>query len=338
MATAPPSRVSIADALLSRRDGGPAFDVRATLNSVREGVQQVTDAAALRQILAGIAQVREGTEVPPREDVGTLEKVINIGKELVGTPTEREARLQEELQRKEERLQALDGSLQELKEQLWQLQQDRRSADRQDALGLADFMAKQTELMMGLLRDAQKPAEDPFRDYLAKAAVDMLTGPRRSDLESYAEQTAKLRELGLLPDPQQAVPPWLRDPDMFRSYLSYQADTQRIAAEHAVKQEQAKEATERAKALGPTLGALASVFAARVAGGAPDPAAGPEGPPDGAPPAPARRPARPQTHIIACPTCGERFGAVVGERRQFRCPNPECQAVLNVAPPAAGGE
>ena len=336
-------RVTLAEALLPRQ--GPetaAPDVRATLAEVRSGLKQVTDAAALRQLLAGLAEVQPIGVPAHKDDVSLVEKVVDVGTKLVGTPTEREKALQEALKEREDRLRRLEDAIDGLKTALWEQRHNDRRAEREDTLSMAQFMAQQTQMLIELLKDARKAPDDDLRTQLANLALQLVMQPRRSELQEYAEQTKQLRDLGLLPDPQASVPPWLRDPHMFGAWLGYQRDLKQIEAEQQKQVKQEEVAAERAKAFGPVAGLLASAFATRWSGPeAADPAApapGASAPASPPPPAPAARAPRTPTQLITCPTCGERWAAASG-RTEYRCPNPTCGQLLTIgpaAPPAAG--
>jgi hypothetical protein len=338
-------RVALADALFARRGGDPGstYDLRATLATVRDGVQRVTDAAALRQLLAGLTQA--GEEDPPAKPaVDSIEKIVSIGTSLVGTPTEREKMLREEAEAERRRRQEVEDALRDLREEVWKLRTDRRVEERQDMLGLGQFMAQQTQVLVELLKDARKPPDDDVKDFLAKTAVQMMTSPPRSPVETTTETLKALKEAGLVQDPQGAVPPWLRDPTMFGHWLQYQADLGRVAAEKDVSLKKEEAATERAKALGPVAGVLGAAMLSRFAGedagqqaaqGLLRPGGGPSADAAAAPPADAPDRPRRQTQLIVCPQCQERFAATTG-RTAYRCPNPDCGTLLTLTPPAAG--
>jgi hypothetical protein len=344
--TAPAPRVAIADALLARREDRPGgYDLRATLNTVREGVQQVTDAAALRQILAGIAEVRSLDQPPGKDEVGTIEKVVEIGKTLVGTPSDREKALREELDAERVRRQRLEEGLAELKDELWKLQRDRRSEERDASITMVQAFSAMMDKFMEYANRAQQPAEnDPLRQIGTVVLQSFVNRKPGEDLEHVKEVLTTLKDLGVIQNqgnPGNALAGATQDRELLKILLDYNLGLYRTEKETQAAVKQAEATAKRIEQIAPTLGVLGTAFLARMAGEdpakqmaqtltgtAPQAPSAPEAPPaDRPPPTPVPRGSgRPQ--LIHCAGCGYEF--VTREPlTEFVC--PRCRQEMTLA-------
>jgi hypothetical protein len=257
-------RVSLADALLARRaeTGGAAWDIRETLRSVRDGLQQVTDAAALRQLLAGLTEIQQQQQ-PQREEVSTVRQLVEIGKDLVGTPSEREEALKEELERMRRRAAEVEDELYKLKQALLDTRREERREERESQVTLVEAFSRMMSTFMDWQeKQRQAPNDDPLRQIGASVLQSFVNRSPADDLRHVTEVLQSLRELGLV----HAQQPPMASPELLKVYLDYQLGLQKTEKEVQAEIAKANAMAERFKAAVPALGVIGTAVLSRLAG------------------------------------------------------------------------
>jgi hypothetical protein len=268
-ATAPiQPRIAIAEALLARSgQDAPAYNLRDTLNTVKTSIQQVTDAAALRQLLAGVTELQQqGVPSPGRDEVSTVEKVVEIGTKLVGTPTEREQALREELEDMRKRIRDSEETIQKLRGELMDSRRQERREEQEREVTMAQVFSEMMHTFMEWSQRQHQPNEnDPLRKIGSAVLESFVNRSPADDLKHVTEVLSSLRELGLL---HSAQPQGLNlsDPQVLKTFLDFQLGMTSVQQETQAKIKAAEATAERISQLGPVLGVLGTAILSKVAG------------------------------------------------------------------------
>lgn len=263
--TAAPT-VGLSEALLVRRtgDGGArSFDFRSTLESVRDGVRQVTDAAALRELLQGVAASQQPA-APDKDEVSTLQRVVEMGKTLTGTPSDREKSLKDELDTERKNRRALEGLVFDMREEMHKMRSSSKADERDAAVAMAEVFQRMMDTFMKYSDNGKKPADDdPLRQIGASVLQGFVTQKPTDRLQEIKDLMGAMRELGLAPGPQQQT---YQDPDLLRVVLEHQLGIHKVDKETEATISAAQHSTDRFTKLAPVLGVLGTAALSRLAG------------------------------------------------------------------------
>jgi predicted Zn-ribbon and HTH transcriptional regulator len=338
------ARVAIADALLARRAqaDSPSYDLRETLRTVRESVQNIASAAELKALLASV-QAGGPEREPQKDEVSTIQKVVEIGSSLVGTPTEREKALKEELEQERKARRELEEAVYRLRDELHDRRREQRQEERDATIALAEVFQRMMDTFMQFQQRVQQPNEnDPLRQIGTAVIQSFVNRSPADDLKHVTETLNALKELGLVH--HQPQPSLLTSPEMFKAWLDYQATIHRTDKEIQQAMQRDENVAKRLEGLIPTLGVLGTAVLSRFAGDEESArkAAGQlnqqlidlnqrrqQQVQQAASQAESQRPQAGRPYPVRCGACGFEFVARQPLER-FVCPN--CRTELSLAP------